>query len=99
MLGEIREQQRLTLLGRCVQHTHTHTRTHVHTHAQLHTSPATPPPQLLDTLGAGDTFNAGFIHKLSSGHTVQEALSFACQLAGAKCGLSGFDGLTSFRNT
>ena len=68
---------------------------------QLYTSPAYPPPRLEDTLGAGDTFNAGFIHKLSTGHPVSTALTFACQLAGAKCGMSGFEGLATdfmFRN-
>ena len=66
---------------------------------KLHTSPASPPPHLLDTLGAGDTFNAGFIHKISTGHTLQQALSFACLLAGTKCGIAGFDGLKCFRST
>ena len=54
------------------------------------------PPQVLDTLGAGDTFNAGLIHRLSLGSTVEEALTFACRLAGAKCGMLGYEGLKDF---
>ena len=62
---------------------------------QVHCSPAFPPPSLTDTLGAGDTFNAGVIHTLSQGATVSDAISFACRLAGAKCGMHGFDDLNS----
>jgi len=48
------------------------------------------PMQLVDTLGAGDTFNAGFIHSLIEQYAPQQALSNACQLAGHKCGQYGF---------
>ena len=50
----------------------------------------------MDTLGAGDTFNAGFVHRLSLGSSVEEALTFACRLAGAKCGMLGYEGLKDF---
>lgn len=50
----------------------------------------------MDTLGAGDTFNAGFVHRMSLGGSVKEALTFACRLAGAKCGMLGYDGLQHF---
>ncbi|XP_026969401.1 ketohexokinase isoform X5 [Orcinus orca] len=56
-------------------------------------SDAFPPPQVVDTLGAGDTFNASVIFSLSQGKSMQEALSFGCQVAGKKCGLQGFDGI------
>ncbi|XP_066864027.1 ketohexokinase isoform X3 [Kogia breviceps] len=56
-------------------------------------SDAFPPPQVVDTLGAGDTFNASVIFRLSQGKSMQEALSFGCQVAGKKCGLQGFDGI------
>jgi len=59
----------------------------------LHHAPALVPPAVVDTLGAGDTFNAGFIHGLASGRTVAEALGLAVALAGRKVGQEGLDGL------
>ena len=47
----------------------------------------------MDTLGAGDTFNAAVIHKLMLGSNIGEAIKFGCRVAGAKCGMEGFDGL------
>ncbi|XP_029452168.1 ketohexokinase isoform X3 [Rhinatrema bivittatum] len=55
-------------------------------------SDAFPPDTIVDTLGAGDTFNASVIYALSTGKTMQEALTFGCQIAGRKCGVQGFDG-------
>ncbi|WP_430009017.1 PfkB family carbohydrate kinase [Methylophaga lonarensis] len=60
---------------------------------QLWHSPATPPAQLVDTLGAGDTFNAGLIDALSRQLPAAQALQIACELAGRKCGQQGFTGL------
>ncbi|KAM7238653.1 hypothetical protein CapIbe_010173 [Capra ibex] len=60
---------------------------------QLLHSDAFPPPHVVDTLGAGDTFNAAVIFSLSQGKSMQEALRFGCQVAGKKCGLQGFDGI------
>ena len=60
--------------------------------AVTHT-PAFPPPRLVDTLGAGDVFNAGVIHGLSGGLAMTDALRGACRLAGKKCGLPGLEGL------
>ncbi|XP_064188076.1 ketohexokinase isoform X3 [Anguilla rostrata] len=54
-------------------------------------SDAFPPEALVDTLGAGDTFNASVIFALSRGKSLQEALSFGCQVAGRKCGVHGYD--------
>lgn len=59
----------------------------------LHHSPAHPPVEVKDTLGAGDTFNAGLIDAHLKGLGLAEALSHACRLAGKKCGRIGMDGL------
>lgn len=56
-------------------------------------SPAFPPDAMVDTLGAGDTLNAGVIDGLLRGRTLPETLTAACRLAGRKCGQSGLDGL------
>ncbi|XP_069350813.1 ketohexokinase isoform X1 [Eulemur rufifrons] len=60
---------------------------------KLFHSDAFSPPRVVDTLGAGDTFNASVIFSLSQGKSIQEALTFGCQVAGKKCGLQGFDGI------
>ncbi|KAM6979822.1 ketohexokinase [Aplochiton taeniatus] len=56
-------------------------------------SDAFPPEALVDTLGAGDTFNASVIYSLSKGVSLQEALKFGCQVAGRKCGVHGYEGI------
>jgi ketohexokinase len=54
-------------------------------------SPAFPPTRIIDTLGAGDTFNAGLIDGYVSGMPLEETLTHACRLAGRKCGHAGLD--------
>ena len=54
-------------------------------------SPACPPPRVVDTLGAGDVFNAGIIDALVRHAELEEALTRACRLAGHKCGLQGLE--------
>lgn len=60
-----------------------------------HHSPVFPPPVLVDTVGAGDAFNAGFIDGWLRGYTAGGALRHACVVAGAKCGIEGFDRLAA----
>ena len=54
---------------------------------------AVVPITVVDTLGAGDTFNAGIISACMDGLDTEASLALACHLAGKKCGQSGFDGL------
>ncbi len=63
-------------------------------HQRDYHSPAFPPAKVVDTIGAGDTFNAGLIDALASGGTLEQALNHACRLAGGKVGQSGLDDLT-----
>ncbi|WP_296806044.1 PfkB family carbohydrate kinase [Thiocapsa sp.] len=51
--------------------------------------PAYVPTRIVDTLGAGDVFNAGVIHGLVQGLPSGEAVVQAVKLAGLKCGHSG----------
>ena len=56
-------------------------------------SPAMDLPCVVDTLGAGDTFNAAIIHTKLAGLPLADCLRDACQLAGQKCTRQGFQGL------
>lgn len=49
--------------------------------------------QIVDTVGAGDTFIAGVIYCISRGHTLLTTLKFSCEMASRKVSRSGFDGL------
>ena len=62
----------------------------------LVSSPIFPPAKVVDTLAAGDSFNAGTIHALSSGKTLQEALVFGCKVAGVKVGMRGLTGIQNW---
>jgi len=57
------------------------------------TSSIFPPNVIVDTLGAGDSFNAATIYALSEGNSVDIAIVFGCKVAGAKCGMKGTNGL------
>lgn len=59
-----------------------------HNDVELHSS-AFPPPIVVDTLGAGDVFNAGIINGLARGDCLQSVLIDACRLAGGQCGREG----------
>jgi ketohexokinase len=56
-------------------------------------APAFVPPVVVDTLGAGDVFNAGLIDQLVQGHDLELAIIEASRLAGKKCGVYGLDNL------
>jgi len=55
--------------------------------------PATKIDHVVDSLGAGDTFNAGMIHSLVAENSPQDSLQFASQLATRKCQQYGFENL------
>eukprot|EP00054_Salpingoeca_dolichothecata_P019111 m.118539 g.118539 ORF g.118539 m.118539 type:complete len:317 (+) comp23130_c0_seq3:52-1002(+) len=52
--------------------------------------PAFKPTKVVDTLGAGDTFNGAAIVAMAKGASLQDALTFACRVAGLKVGIDGF---------
>lgn len=58
--------------------------------AQFH-SPAVDVVQVIDTLGAGDTFNAAVIDGYVRGHNIEQTLHQACHIAGLKCGRVGLE--------
>jgi len=60
---------------------------------EIFSSPAFSPPKVVDTLGAGDTFDAAVIHALCEGKDLQNAITFGCKVAGALCGMPGFKGI------
>lgn len=60
---------------------------------QLHFSSTPKVSTVVDTIGAGDTFIAGFIHASLAGNNVQARLKFACEVAAKKCSMQGFKDL------
>lgn len=63
---------------------------------QFFHSPACPPPRLVDTLGAGDTFNAALIDARVRDRDWSASLAYACRVAGYKCGIDGFAGIGDY---
>ena len=66
--------------------------------ATLHHAPAVQISQVVDTIGAGDTFNAGFIHARLSHLSIADSLRYANALAGKKCSQPGFDNLITIND-
>ncbi|MEF8793667.1 PfkB family carbohydrate kinase [Thiohalorhabdus sp.] len=62
---------------------------------RMHRVAAQPPEQVVDTVGAGDTFHAGIIDALVHGRSVENALVAGSRLAGRKCGQFGLDGVVA----
>lgn len=56
-------------------------------------SPAIKITDVVDSLGAGDTFNAGMIHSLITQKSLTDCLQFASHLAARKCQQYGFENL------
>jgi ketohexokinase len=65
----------------------------IDSHGRVYENAAYIPATIIDTLGAGDTFNAAVISGYLDALTIRETLARACRLAGEKCGQYGFDGL------
>ena len=57
---------------------------------QLYFGEATRLSHVVDTVGAGDTFNAAFIHATLASESLQSRLNFACEIAAKKCMTRGF---------
>lgn len=56
---------------------------------KVHHAPAYLPARVVDTLGAGDVFNAGLLHGITAGLLPDQLLHAAVRLAGEKCGREG----------
>ena len=58
---------------------------------KLHQQPAYNPEKVVDTLGAGDVFNAAVIDATLRNEAIDSILKYACKVSGLKCGQYGFD--------
>lgn len=62
-------------------------------HGELLHAPALRIPTVVDSIAAGDVFNAAVIHALIQAATPMQALEQGCRLAGEKCGMEGVEEL------
>ena len=60
--------------------------------------PAAKPSQIVDTLGAGDTFLGGLLYALVHQNPLGSAVRFACEVAGHKVSAFGYDHVKKFRS-
>jgi len=58
---------------------------------QYYQSPSFSNEKAINTIAAGDTFNAGLIDNLNSHQNFQKCLNYACELAGKKCASERLD--------
>ncbi len=56
-------------------------------------APAWPVQEVVDTVAAGDVFNAAVIDGLAQGRATADVLHYACRLAGESCAREGLAGL------
>jgi ketohexokinase len=71
---------------------------HASPNGKVQHTPAESIHPVVDTLGAGDTFNAGLIHYLIAGNALTEAVHQANQLAAQKCRQLGLDNLLEIKH-
>jgi len=60
-------------------------------YGKIYNSSAYEPKKIVDTLAAGDTFNAALIHAVLLKLEPQQIINYACKLAGLKCAIKGLD--------
>jgi ketohexokinase len=60
--------------------------------------PAYPPLEIVDTIGAGDTFLASTLYGVASGLPLATAADFGCRVAGVKCGQIGYVALDRMKS-
>ncbi len=71
---------------------------HASPNSEVQHTPAEAINPVVDTLGAGDTFNAGLIHHLIEGNSLTEAVNQANKLAAQKCRQFGLDKLLEIKH-
>lgn len=65
---------------------------------RIHVRSAIPPDQIVDTLGAGDTFNAAFIYSQIKSLSLEKSLELSCRIAGFKIGQRGLRGIGKYKD-
>jgi ketohexokinase len=69
------------------------------TNDEIHFAPAFAPSRVVDTIAAGDVFNAAVIHNLLEERPLDQALSYATRLAGHSCGREGIGDIVESART